>query len=93
LIAGNQGLSFLGAMVNGEGAISRVRLTSGLNTIASNGVVANLRDDLVVMDDFLYAEPLQAIPEPSNLALLSLGLACGMVWFGRRRSGHPRALA
>jgi hypothetical protein len=34
---------------------------------------------------------LQAIPEPSNLALLSIGLACGMVWFGRRRSGQHDA--
>lgn len=75
LVAGNRGLSFLGATVTG-GAISRVRITSGLNTIVSNGVLGNPNDDAVVMDDFLYAEPaLAVVPEPATLALLGLGLA------------------
>ena len=39
LVAGNQGLSFLGAVATGGEQISRVRLTSGLNTIVSNGVL------------------------------------------------------
>ena len=74
LVAGNQGLSFLGAAANAGERISRVRLTSGTNTIVSNGVLGNPIDDIVVMDDFLYAEPLRAVPEPSSLALLALGL-------------------
>lgn len=74
LVAGNQGLSFLGAISNDGGLISRVRLTSGLNTIVANGVLGNPYDDVVVMDDFLYSAPIAAVPEPSSLALLSAGL-------------------
>lgn len=74
-VSGNQGLSFLGATVSGS-SIGRVRITSGSNTIVSNGVLGNLIDDVVVMDDFLYAEPLQvtAVPEPSSVALTAFGL-------------------
>lgn len=85
LVAGNQGLSFLGALM--DAPISRVRITSGLNTIASNGVLGNPNDDAVVMDDFLYAEPLQVIPEPSTWALMGLGLLTGGVL--ARRRGRP----
>ena len=84
LVSGNQGLSFLGAVANGGETISRVRLTSGLNTIVSNGVLGNANDDVVVMDDFIYAEP---VPEPSSLVLAALGLlSLGLGWFRRRRA-------
>lgn len=73
LVAGNQGLSFLGATVSG-GTISRVRITAGLNTIVANGVLGNPNDDVVVMDDFLYAEPLAAVPEPATALLAAAGL-------------------
>ena len=86
LVAVNQGLSFLGATVTGA-SISRVRITSGQNTIVSNGVLGNPNGDIVVMDDFLYAEPDRAIPEPSSLALASLGLVCGWALSRRRRDG------
>ena len=86
LVAGNQGLSFLGAVAEGGERIGRVRLTSGLNTIVSNGVVGSAIGDLVVMDDFLYAEPLRAVPEPSSLVLIALGLLGGLARF--RRHGH-----
>ena len=73
----NQGLSFLGGVANAGERISRVRITSGLNTIVSNGVLGNPNDDIVVMDDFLYAEPIP-ISEPPTIALLALGLLAGL---------------
>lgn len=84
LVSGNQGLSFVGATVAG-GAIGRVRITSGLNTILANGTLGNAIDDVVAMDDFLYAEPLQQnnVPLPSTAALTLLGLALVL----RRRRG------
>src|SRR4029079_4846432 len=57
LVGGNQGLSFLGGVVS-DGSIARVRITSGSNTIVVNRVLVNQINDIVVMDDFLYAEPL-----------------------------------
>jgi hypothetical protein len=83
LVAGNQGLTFLGAVADAGEQISRVRLTSGLNTIVSNGVLGNPDDDVVVMDDFLYAEP-TVVPEPSSLALLGLGVFGLLI--GKRRA-------
>ena len=81
LVAGNQGLSFVGAVADAGETISRVRLTSGLNTIVANGMLGNPNDDVVVMDDFLYAEPLAAaVPEPSSLVLAGLGLSGSLAW-------------
>lgn len=76
LVGGNQGLSFLGAGYTDGTAISRVRITSGRNTIVANGVLGNPNDDLVVMDDFLYAEPLATatVPEPGAMLLVGVGL-------------------
>lgn len=87
LTSGNQGLSFLGAVANGGERISRVRITSGVNTIVSNGQLGNPNDDVAVMDDFLYAEPIaQAVPEPSGIVLALLGVVSGVVCFRRRKT-------
>jgi hypothetical protein len=86
LVGGNQGLTFLGAVANSGETIGRVRITSGSNTLVSNGVLGNPTADIVVMDDFLYAEPLAvgAIPEPQSYALMLAGLSL-VGWVARRR--------
>jgi hypothetical protein len=91
LVGGNQGLSFLGAVANSGETIGRVRITSGSNTLVSNGVLGNPIDDIVVMDDFLYAEPLAvgAVPEPQSYALMLAGL--GLVGWVARRSKQKAA--
>jgi hypothetical protein len=84
LAAGNQGLSFLGVVFD-NAAIGRVRITSGTNTIVANGVLGNPNDDVVAMDDFLYAEPtITAVPEPQTYALMGVGLVA-LALAGRRR--------
>jgi hypothetical protein len=92
LVGGNQGLTFLGAVADAGERISRVEITSGANTIVSNGVLGNPNDDVVVMDDFLYAEVVAgAVPEPSSFVLAALGLIGGLVLSGRsRRVRCPR---
>jgi hypothetical protein len=71
---GNELFSFLGITVD-DSLISRVRITSGSATIVSNGVLG-VAGDLVAMDDFLFAEPVAAVPEPATLALV---LAAGLL--------------
>ena len=84
LPAVNQGLSFLGATVSGA-SISRVRITSGANTIVAHGQLGNPNNDVVVMDDFIYAEPNRDIPEPAGLALVGVAMVAGLAAARRRR--------
>ena len=73
LVAGNQGLSFLGGVATAGEQIARVRISTPNNFLISNGVRANEVNDFVVMDDFLYGTP-SAVPEPAAWALALLGL-------------------
>jgi len=77
--------SFLGAVANAGEQIARVRITSGNSALGPNDTPTT---DVVAMDDFIYSEP-TAIPEPTSLVLLGLGLA-GVVLVGRRKAArHP----
>lgn len=68
------GLSFLGVSFNAGELVTRARITTG-NAALGPGVADNPAGgtDLVVMDDFIYGEP-QAVPEPTTMALLGVGL-------------------
>lgn len=79
----NGGASFVGAFFNAGEQVARVRIVSGNVAPGPNGTEVldggDIRD-VVVMDDFIYGEP---VPEPSSLALLALGA----VGFAVRRRG------
>ena len=68
----SQSLSFLGVSFNAGEQIGRVRITSGNTAL---GAAENDNPgggvDLVVMDDFIYSEP---VPEPSSLLLCAAGI-------------------
>jgi hypothetical protein len=67
--SGSETLSFLGVDF-GTNSVRRVRITSGTTAL---GGIEGPGVDLVVMDDFLYGEPV-AVSEPMTLALLGVSL-------------------
>lgn len=79
---GSGELSFAGAIFQ-TAAISRVRIVTGDSILLSNGNSSGPGQDTVVMDDFIYGEPVP-VPEPSSMAMLALGLA-GVGFALRRR--------
>ncbi|HUP78480.1 MAG TPA: PEP-CTERM sorting domain-containing protein, partial [Pirellula sp.] len=72
----SQSLSFLGVSFNAGERIGRVQITSG-NAALGAAAVDGGATDLVVMDDFLYSEPI-AVPEPSSVLMGIAGLAAIM---------------
>jgi hypothetical protein len=76
-------LSFLGARSDSGQQIARVRIVTGnqaLDLPDSNGNPV----DVVVMDDFIYSEPAEAIPEPGSASLALITLLGGAGWVRRR---------
>jgi hypothetical protein len=77
------GLSFAGAVADAGERIARVLITTGNSALGpddQNGDTV----DVVVMDDFLYSEPV-VIPEPTSVALAVVGLVCAMILLARRK--------
>lgn len=80
--AGHEGFSFVGVHFNNGQRLGRVRIVSGSHALAA-GVLDNPNAgiDLVVMDDFIYGEPV--VPAPASLALLG---GAGALMTRRRRA-------
>jgi len=85
-ITGDETFSFLGVDF-GSAVVSRVRITTGTEALAAGNVDQDLDRDVVAMDDFIYGEPVRAIPEPETYALMLAGLAA-LAAARRRRSGQ-----
>jgi len=79
----DQTLSFLGLVANAGEQIARVRITTGTAALGPTDNPAQ-GVDMVVMDDFIYAEP-RAVPEPASLTLMGSGLVGLLVYAWRRR--------
>ena len=75
----NTGLSFLGIQFNAGERVGRVRITTGN---AALGGLDSSTNDVVVMDDFIYAEP-AAVPEPATWTMMMFG--AGVLAFTRRK--------
>lgn len=69
----DSGFSFLGVQFDGGERIARVRIQLGDMQVLGHGRVSALANDLVALDDFIYAEPVAGVPEPASWALLALG--------------------
>src|SRR5262245_43698713 len=79
----DQTLSFLGLVADAGEQIARLGSTTGTEGLGPTDSPAQ-GVDMVVMDDFIYAEP-QAIPEPASLTLMGSGLVGLLVYAWRRR--------
>jgi hypothetical protein len=88
---GNEGLSFLGVDFGGA-VVARVRIVSGNAALGPNETGGL---DLVVMDDFIYGEPITstgAVPEPSTWAMMILGFG-GLGFMAYRRKSRAALAA
>lgn len=85
-VAGNETFSFIGASF-ADPLVARVRIIAG-NVPLATGTLDNDLNDLVVMDDFLYGEPVR-VPEPASWALMIGGFGL----LGWRVRARRRAFA
>ena len=67
------GLSFLGVVANAGEQIARVRITTGNSALGPDDQNGD-SVDVVVMDDFIFAEPI-VVPEPTSVAPAVVGIA------------------
>ena len=67
--------------------VGRIHITSGNSALGPNELLPTA--DLVVMDDFIYAEP-RAVPEPASLSLFLLGVL--LIWGFRRSAAQNVSL-
>lgn len=84
--SGNAGFSFLGVLFD-DPDVFRVAIDAGNTPLVANGLLgpSSGQEDLVVMDDFIFGEPIavdQVVPLPPALltflgALAMLGVAAG----------------
>lgn len=84
-VAGNGGQSFLGIHANAGERIGKIVLSTGDIQILGSGRFGP-GTDTVVMDDFIYGEPLAVVPEASTTlaGLLSLSAVAGYALRRRR---------
>jgi hypothetical protein len=76
----NASFSFAGVVFNAGEQIARIRITTGNSALGpSDGAGV----DVVIMDDFIFGEPIR-LPEPGTALLLLVGLL-PLVRFVRRR--------
>jgi hypothetical protein len=81
-VSGNETLSFLGVRFSAGERIARVRITSGNQVLASG----NVSNDLVVLDDFIYGEPV-GTPTVATLLGASARRSAGGVLVSWRTAG------
>jgi hypothetical protein len=80
---GDAGLSFIGALGNAGEQIARVRITTGTTALGPPDQNGD-GNDLAVMDDVFYPEPI-AIPEPASVILTMIALMAVTGCLARRR--------
>lgn len=71
------GFAFLGGLFNAGEQVGRVRISAGSGGIfgTDGSAGGDCGTNCIGMDDFIYGEPQQVVPEPSSIVLLTCGVA------------------